>query len=115
MAEASATPDPVGLVREGFAAYGRGDFEAAAGFFTPDAVWEMKEGETFEGVAAIRRFMEEFYGQFESFAAEVEEIRDLGGDVLLVVNTMRGRPRGSAGEVQQTGAFIYELRAGLAA
>jgi len=114
MSDESTTPDLVELVREGFEAYGRGDFEGAIGFFSHDAAWEMIGGETFEGTAAIRAFMEEFYNQFESFKVEVEEIRDLGGEVLVVVNTMRGHPLGSPVEVRQRGGFVYEIKDGLA-
>ena len=115
MLEEHTADDLVERVLVGFDAYGRGDFDAAVRFFTPDAVWEMKGGPTFIGTAAIRGFMEEFYRQFAGFEVELEEVRDLGGEVLLAVNTMRGRPLGSTGEVQQRGAFIYEGEAGLAA
>ena len=114
MPEEATTPDLVDRVRAGLEAYGRADFDGAVRFLTPDAVWEMKGGESFEGIAAIRGFMEEFYCHFEGFEVEVEEIRDLGGEVLLAVNMMRGHPLGSAGEVWQRGAFVYEGKAGFA-
>jgi uncharacterized protein (TIGR02246 family) len=110
----STTPDLVERVREGFDAFGRGDFDAVARFFAPDAVWDMTGGETFEGIAAIRGFMEEFVSHFESFEVEVEEIRDLGGEVVIAINTMRGYALGSAMEVRQRGLFVYEGKAGLA-
>jgi ketosteroid isomerase-like protein len=114
MPEESTTPDLVELVRAGFEAYSRGDFDGTARFFAPDAVWDMKGGETFEGIAAIRGLMEEFYRQFESFAVEIDEVRDLGGEVVIAVNTMRGYPLGSTVEVRQRGLFVYEHKAGLA-
>jgi ketosteroid isomerase-like protein len=114
MSEESTTPDLVELVREGFEAFERGDFDAAARFFTPDAVWNMTGGETFEGIAAIRGFMEEFVSHFESFEVELEEIGDLGGEIVIAVNTMRGHVQGSAMEVRQRGLFIYEGKNGLA-
>jgi ketosteroid isomerase-like protein len=114
MPEESTTPDLVERVRAAFDAYGRADFDGTVGFFVPDAVWETRGGETFEGIAAIRAFMEEFRSHFEGFGVEVEELRDLGGEVLLAVNMMRGHPLGSAGEVWQRGAFVYEGKAGFA-
>jgi ketosteroid isomerase-like protein len=114
MPDESTTPDLVERVRARFEAYARGDFDGTARFFPPDAAWEMKGGETFEGIAAIRGFMEEFFRHFESFDVEVEEIRDLGGQVVVAVNTMRGYPLGSAGEVRQRGLFVYQGKAGLA-
>lgn len=107
MAEESTTPDPVEIASAGFEAFARGDFDGAAGFFTPDAVWEMVGGETFEGIPAIRRFMADFCGQFERFGVEVEEIQVVGDGVLIVVNTMWGYPLNSAVEVRQRGAFVY--------
>ncbi len=112
--EESTTPDLVERVREGFEAFGRGDFAAAARFFAPDAVWDMRGGETFEGIPAIRGFMEEFVSHFESFDVELEEIRDLGGEVVIAVNTMGGYALGSTVEVRQRGLFVYEGKAGLA-
>ncbi len=114
MPEESTTRDLVERVREAFEAYGRADFDGTVGFFAADAVWENEGGETFEGIAAIRAFMEEFRSHFEGFEVEVEELRDLGGEVLLAVNMMRGHPLGSAGEVWQRGAFVYEAKAGFA-
>jgi ketosteroid isomerase-like protein len=114
MANESTTPDLVRRVRAAFEAYGRADFDGTVVFFAADAVWEIKGGETFEGIAAIRAFMEEFRSHFEGFEVEVEELRDLGGEVLLAVNIMRGHPLGSAGEVWQRGAFVYEGKAGFA-
>ena len=81
MSEESTTPDPVEIARVGFEAFARGDFDAAAGFFTPDAVWEMVGGESFEGIPAIRGFMADFCGHFERFGVEVEEIRTFGDGV----------------------------------
>jgi hypothetical protein len=42
-----------------------------------------------------------------------EQTLDLGDEVVLAVNTMRGHPGGSFAEVRQRGAFIYETKAGL--
>jgi ketosteroid isomerase-like protein len=114
MDDESATPSLVERVRAAFGAYGRADFDGTVEFFTADAVWETKGGETFEGIAAIRAFMEEFRSRFEGFKVEVEELRDLGGEVLLAVNMMRGHPLGSSGEIWQRGAFVYEGKAGFA-
>jgi ketosteroid isomerase-like protein len=114
MSEQSTTHDLLERVRTGLEDYGRGDFDGAMRFFTSDAVWDMTGGEAFVGTAAIRGFFEEFYRQFESLVVEVEEVRDFGGEILLAVNTMRGRPLGSAVEVRQRGGFVIEGKAGFA-
>ncbi len=79
MSEESTTPDLVERVRAAFEAYGRADFDGTVEFFTADAVWENEEAETFEGIAGIRAFLEEFRSHFEGFEVEVEELRDLAG------------------------------------
>ena len=106
--------DPVEIARAGFEAFARGDFDGAVGFFTPNAVWEMVGGETFEGTQAIRGFMEDFCGHFERFGVDVEEIRAFSDVVLFVVNTMWGRPLNSTVEVRQRGGFVYEIEDRLA-
>ena len=114
MSQESTNLDLIERARVGMEAFGRGDFDVALSFFTRDAVWDMKGGETFEGIAAIRAFFDGFYGQFESFAVEHEEIRDLGGEVMLVVNTMSGHPLGATVEVRQRGGFVIEGKGGFA-
>ena len=113
MPEESTTPDLAERVRAGLEAFGRADFDAALRFFAPNAMWAMDGGDTFEGVAAIRDFIEDVYSQFQGLEVDVEEIRELGGDVVLAVNTMRSHPGGSSAEVRQRGAFIYATEAGL--
>jgi ketosteroid isomerase-like protein len=114
MADEPASPDLAERAHAAFEAFGRGDFDGTMRFIAPDAAWAMMGGEIFEGTAAIRAFMEEFYRQFEGLELEAEETRDLGREVVLVVNTMRGRPIGSSAEVRQRGAFVCEARAGIA-
>jgi hypothetical protein len=67
-----------------------------------DAVWDMTPiglG-TYEGLAAIRGFVEDWVGAYEEWRAEPEEILDLGGGVTLAVALQGGHPVGSDGHVQ---------------
>jgi ketosteroid isomerase-like protein len=67
-------------------------------FLDPDAVWEtLSLGASFEGVAAIRGFFEDWLGAYDEFEIEPEEILDLGNGVVFVVVRLTARPVGSAG------------------
>jgi hypothetical protein len=60
MTEESTTPDLVELTRTFYETMDRDwDFDALAGFFAPDAVWDLSESHLgiYEGVAAIGDFL----------------------------------------------------------
>jgi ketosteroid isomerase-like protein len=98
MSEESTTPDLVELTRSLFKAANRGDFDAVMSFYAPDAVWEaVGLGTSFEGVAAIRVFFEDWVGPYEAYEMTPEEVLDLGNGVVFVVTRSSGRPAGSAG------------------
>ena len=74
-------------------------------FYAPDVVWEAVElGTSFEGVAAIRGFLEEWLGRYEEYEIELEEILDLGKGVVFAVTRQNARPAGSTG-----GALVREI------
>ena len=102
MSEESTTPDLVERVRRTIQAANARDIEWALTFFAPDAVWDtspMGMG-TFEGLAAIRGFFEDWLGAYEEYAMEAGEIVDLGNGVTFAVLLQKGRLVGSSGEVQ---------------
>jgi ketosteroid isomerase-like protein len=76
-------------------------------FFAPDAVWEsMGMATSFEGVAAIRRFFEDFIDAYEVYRVEPEEILEVGNGVTLSVIVQEGRPVGSTAPVQMRFAGV---------
>jgi ketosteroid isomerase-like protein len=116
MPEESTTPDLVESVRVMFGAVARGDFDTFLSFYAPDAVLDAVEvGETFEGLAAIRGFLEDWFGNYEEYEVEPEEILDLGGGVVFAVTREGGRPAGSPGRVEQRVAFVIEWVGGMVA
>jgi ketosteroid isomerase-like protein len=107
MSEESTTPDPVELARRFFEAADKREFDSIPGLYAPDAVLHsMGMGASFEGVAAIRGFFEDFVSAYDEFELEPEEILDLGNGVLLAVALQQGRPVGSSGRVQMRFASV---------
>ena len=98
MSEESTTTDLVELTRRQFETGSRRDLDAVLSFYAPDTVWEaVSLGTSFEAVAAIRGFLEDWLGAYEEFEMEPEEILDLGSGVVFVVTRLTGRPVGSRG------------------
>jgi ketosteroid isomerase-like protein len=115
MSEESTTPDLVGVMRTFYETMDRDwDFGALAGFFAPDAVWDLSAlgVGTYRGVAAIGEFLEGWWANWEHHHHEIEEIRDLGHGVAFLVISEDGRPVGSEGRVQARHGDVYEWAQG---
>jgi len=98
MSQESTIPDLVELTRRQFEAGSRRDLDAVLSFYAPDAIWEaVSLGSSFNGVAEIRGFLEDWLGAYEEFVMEPEQILDLGNGVVFVVTRLAGRPVGSPG------------------
>jgi ketosteroid isomerase-like protein len=107
--EDSTTPDPVELTRRMFEAASRHDLDALMGLYAPDAVYDADHaglGTSFEGTAAIRGFVEEWWGTFADHLTEVQEIVDLGQGVAFARVREAGRPVGGDGHVEQLRGWV---------
>ena len=110
----STTPDLVKLVRAHFEAGNRRDLDAVTSNFAPDAVLDGRvPGDHFEGRAAIRSFVEEWFGTYEELEFGLEEVLDLGNGVVFAVVTQNGRPVGSASHLRQREGWVYVWVGGL--
>ena len=86
MPEESTTPDPAELTRRAFEAVNQHDIDAVVSFFAPHAVLDGRAvGGVYEGRAAIRGFLDDWFGSFAElcmgsarFGAPMIECR-LGG------------------------------------
>jgi hypothetical protein len=97
MSEESTTPDLVELTRTFYETMDRDwDFDALAGFFAPNAVWDLSASHlgSYEGVAAIGDFLVGYWATWEDHHHEIEEILDFGHGVLSVASWEDGCPRG---------------------
>jgi ketosteroid isomerase-like protein len=116
MPEESTTPDLVELVGRALEAANRRDLDAVMSSFAVDAVFEGRAlGDIFEGQAAIRAFVEDWFGTYEELEYGLEEVRDLGKGVVFAVVVQSGRPVGSAGHVRQREGWVFVWVRGLIA
>jgi ketosteroid isomerase-like protein len=116
MAEESTTPD-LALSRELSETANQMDFDKYMSYFAPDAIWDasrigMGVG-VIEGVAKIRRLLDDFYRRFEDAKIEPTELHDLGSGVIFAVSTHTGRIAGGEGVIAERAAQIYEWVDGL--
>lgn len=116
MSEESTTPDLVELVGRALEAANRRDLDAVASSFAEDATFDGRAlGDHFEGRAAIRSFIEDWFGAYEELEYGLEEVRDLGKGVVFAVVVQSGRPVGSAGHVRQREGWVFVWVGGLVA
>ena len=116
MSEESTTPDLVELMGRAFEAASRRDLDAVASSFAEDATFDGRGvGGPFEGRAAIRGMLEEWFDAYEELEFGFEEVRDLGNGVVFAVVVQNGRPAGSAGHLRQREGWVFVWVRGLIA
>ena len=111
-AEESTSVDLVELTQRVFDAADRRDFDAVMTLLAPDAVWESEVLETsFEGVAAIREFLERWSAAYDAFAVQTEHIHDFGSGIVLCV--FMNRPPDGVGEPSLRFALVIVWAGGV--
>jgi len=116
MPEESTTPNLVELVRSQFEAANRGDLDSVISSFAPDAVFEGRAvGPVFEGRAAIRGLLEDWFGAYAELEYGLEEVRDLGNGIVFAVVIQNGRPVSSTGHLRQREGWVFVWVRGLIA
>jgi ketosteroid isomerase-like protein len=113
--KASATPNLEKALRRSMEAFNRRDFDAAMTLYTPDAVWDTSivAFDVYDGLEAIRSFLEEWRGTYDEFEQVLEEFHDLGNGVTLTVTLQRARLVGSSAFVQLRYAAVLTWVNGL--
>ena len=106
MPEESTTPGPVALTRRAFDAVNQRDIDAVMSFFAPDAVLDGRV-EVCEGRAAIRAFLDDWFGAFAELRMEGEEFVLLDEGVVLAVVNQEGRPVGVDRQVHQREGWAF--------
>ena len=94
--------DLAALARMTIDAVNRRDFDALVAHAAPDMVYDTTPSGfgVYEGLDAIREFVEGYWRAFEDLRFELEELVDLGNGVTLGVNRQSARPAGSDAYVQ---------------
>jgi ketosteroid isomerase-like protein len=115
MSEEFTTPDPIELTRSFYETMDREwDFDALAGFFAPDAVWDLSGSHLgiYKGVAAIGDFLVGYWTTWDDHHHEIEGIIDFGGGVLSVAIREDGCLKGSDARVQARHLQVFEWAQG---
>jgi ketosteroid isomerase-like protein len=108
MSEESTTRDLVELTR-GLFETRTSDLDAHMRFYVLDAVFDLSEPGLgiFEGRAAIRSLLEDWWRTWDDYQVEVQEALDLGHGVVFVALWEDGRLVGSDGRVQQRRGWVF--------
>ena len=105
------------IVRAGYEAWNRGDFEALVAELDPEIEWKLPdEGMntgTFRGHAGVMGLMESYLDAFEHFTVELERLSAAGDQVVVFVRA-RARGKASGVEVETRPAHLWTMRGGKA-
>jgi ketosteroid isomerase-like protein len=105
--EEPTTPDLEERDRQFGQVLSRGEVDADAAMFAPDAVWITSDFEGhFVGREAIRGLIDDFVRSFEDIEHETQEFRYLGSGATFSVIVQRGRPRGSTVLIERCVAAV---------
>ena len=115
MPEKSTTPDLVELVQRSVDAVNRRDFERFAGFFGSDSVWDLSPMGlgVYDGSSAVLAFVEDWSGSYGEFELVLEEVLDLGNEVVFAVVLQRARLTASTAEVRMRYASVNSQAGGV--
>jgi ketosteroid isomerase-like protein len=105
------------LVREGLAAWRRGDVDAALAIAHPDIVSlraaPLPDPQTYHGHDGVLQMYADWTTDFEKFEMEPAEFEEVG-DRVIVEMVQRGIGKASGVEVVGRFWFVYEFSDGLA-
>jgi ketosteroid isomerase-like protein len=103
------------MVASSYDALNEGDVDAAMEALADDAEWHESEvlpdTGVYEGKAAIREFLTEFLHSWERFHQTVEEVRQEGDRVLVMIH-LQATGRGSAADVDARYAHLWTMGGG---
>ena len=101
----------VEIVRRMYQAVQSGDTATARSFFDPEFIVDASarpDGATGRGWDAMVRIIGEWMDAFEGWREEIEEVRDIG-DQVVAVATQRGRSKLTGIDVEARYAVVYEI------
>ena len=105
----------VELVRDGFARWNEGDYDFLFNSAAPDIELHSRfgslTGEPYRGHEGVREWLGDVQESFERFDLWLDEVRDLGDDVLAI-GGINMRARGSGLDMNQPMGWVIEFRDG---
>jgi ketosteroid isomerase-like protein len=111
--------EDVEFIEEVFRTWNRGDREGLLQAFHPEAEWSSAIQRQVEGSeslyigrAELGQYWDEWHALWD-LEMDIDEVRDLGDQRLLVFATGRGTGKGSGVDVERPFAFLMELEDGL--
>jgi ketosteroid isomerase-like protein len=115
MPEERMRPDLEEIVRQGVEAVNRRDFDALLRYAAPNVVYDTSPSGfgVYEGIAAIREFIEGYWKAFSDLRIELEEFVDLGNGVTFAVSRHHAHTVGSTAPIQAREAQVTEWSDGL--
>lgn len=102
----------VEVVRRMYEARDSGDAEGLSACFHPEVVLDASprmDSDVVRGREALAQFIGDWVGAFDDWHEEINEIRDLG-DQVLVIATQRGRAKVSGIETESRYALLYAVQ-----
>jgi ketosteroid isomerase-like protein len=103
------------VVRSGFARWNEGDYDFFFESAAPDVELLSRfgslNGEPYRGHEGVREWLADIEQSFERFDLWLDEVRDLGDDVLAI-GGINLRARGSGLDMKQPMGWIFEFRGG---
>jgi ketosteroid isomerase-like protein len=110
MSEESTTLDLAERVRAIFEILDQHDWDALMHHYSQDVCWDATPtlGTTFDGQAAMRGLWQDWADLYEDLGFDLEELVELGSNLVLAVVMTHGHPVGSSGYVDAREAWIYE-------
>jgi len=117
--EAAAWPttqENVETLRRGYRAFTRGDMAAITHLVTPDVEWGATAfpgiERLYRGHDGMRRWMDDIRSAWAKFEVTLDEVLHDGGDLVVVVERVSGRGRGSDAEVEMCVFSTYWFEEG---
>lgn len=103
----------VEIVRRGFEAWDRQDYEVASNDFSSDVEIDASDRllnpAVYNGIEGAKRFRNEIAEAWDEYRVEIEDLFSAGDEVVVLVrSTARGRASGA--QVDSRAAWVVELR-----
>jgi ketosteroid isomerase-like protein len=105
------------LISDGIAAFNAGDLEGMLAPIHPEIEFEplkaVLEGTVYHGHEGFRRWLQDMAEDWDDFQIGLIDVREIGGDLVLVHARFHARARGSGNELDSPGVWLCEIEDGL--